>query len=231
MYILIYNFFFSLNIYNCTSYYYYSSNPTTNPNMSSEGIERVQNNTSTISNRSRKNINRPRNRGGPNKQQNGKDGTIPIKKQGNNTRPKKNPPKTRVISPQRTTEIAQCQYLLSRKQFKLFKDGGHVSSYGFTPTHRSREKYIVNIPYEYPKQPLKIDIDIESISQQDQLKYNNLIRNFNNKCKNDTKNNVKTPIISQLNYLLNSKESLMNNSTQDFNNLTTLKSSFYNQFV
>lgn len=191
--------------------------------MASESVEGLPSSTATRRNRSGKRNNRATNARRRNDAKNQADNDT--KKQRGNK------PKPNASSPQRTQEINQCQDLLSHKQFKLYKNGGHVSSYGFTPSQRSQEKFIINIPYEYPRQPLKVDIDMESISTQQQLKYNNLIRNFNRKCKNDTKNNMNIPIISQLNYLLNSQSTLMTNSPQEFNNLTTLHSSFYNQFV
>lgn len=197
--------------------------------MASESVETGQSNATARRNRTHKRTNRN------NRNNNSKTTTTrPNKQNDNNTTRKQRGNKINAStssSPQRTQEIKQCQDLLSHKQFKLYKNGGHASSFGFIPSQRSQEKFTINVPYEYPRQPLKVDVDMESISQEQQLKYDNLIRNFNRKCKNDAKNKSNIPIISQLNYLLTSRSTLMTNSPQEFNNLTTLQSSFYSQFA
>lgn len=147
----------------------------------------------------------------------------PMQTSNKNTyRPYKKHNKNKKVSPQnnvtRDREIKQCQHSLSHRQFKLFKQTTHTTSYGFI---QGKDKYIISIPLTYPRQPIKLQ-ESEHLSP-------SLVRNFNNKCKNDKDKG--TPILAQLNYLIVNKQVLSTHSTQQFANMSNLNTIFYNQFV
>lgn len=136
----------------------------------------------------------------------------------NNPRKTKTSPKQKA-SPRnslRNTQLSQCDHLLTARHFKLFQKGTHLDSYGFIPTG-STLKYNIQIPHDFPRSPIRIQ-DSNPI----------LSNNFNQWSK---KNKDKYNLVSQLNYLVVNREQLSMVHPQEFNNMSTLRTSFYNQFI
>lgn len=113
---------------------------------------------------------------------------------------------------EREEQVNQCSHLLTERNFKLFKLGQYVTSYGFTRNQKMfgtpNLKFIVNIPRDYPKSPIKLQYCktncIRSISLVEKLE--TLTRNFNSKSSTMVSEGV--PIISQLNYLVQKADML-----------------------
>ncbi|SJM86653.1 uncharacterized protein ZBIST_2982 [Zygosaccharomyces bailii] len=107
---------------------------------------------------------------------------------------------------EREEQINQCSHLLTERNFKLFKRGHYFTSYGFTRNQKlfgtPNLKFIVDIPRDYPKSPIKLQYCntncIHSVSLEEKLEI--LTRNFNSKSSKLVSEGV--PIISQLNYLV-----------------------------
>mgnify|MGYP003365433938 CR=1 FL=1 len=145
------------------------------------------------------------------------------------------------LSIQRQAQIDQCLHCLGKENFKMFRNGKYVTTYSviFTnnnnPNHtlmintfpkRLNIKFSINVPHDYPRQNLKLSSN-QSNSQEssDNVALNNLINNFNYKVRHI--DNIEFPIISQLNYLSQELNILINS---DFKNIDQGISAFYKQF-
>ncbi|KAG0671910.1 mitotic spindle checkpoint protein Bub3 [Maudiozyma exigua] len=145
------------------------------------------------------------------------------------------------LSIQRQTQIDQCLHCLGKENFRMFRNGKYVTTYSITfnnnnnPNNalmintfpkRLNVKFSINVPHDYPRQSLKLSSN-KSNSQEtsDNVLLNNLINNFNYKARH--MDNVKFPIMSQLNYLSQELNILLNS---DFKNIDQGRSEFYKQF-
>lgn len=142
------------------------------------------------------------------------------------------------FSKEREQELGQCLQLLGQNQFKLFKTGNHVTSYGFIPKKNkilgiTGVKFIINIPHNYPSSPIKLTSNKSSPTESNQLNQSNhpdrldiLVKNFNIKARQFL--NDKIPIVSQINYLMEETEILVD---KNFRTMDKMRSDFYSQFV
>lgn len=117
------------------------------------------------------------------------------------------------LSVRRDNEIAQCVHVLSDRNFRLFKRGQYVTSYGFTRNQKllgvPNCKFIINVPLDYPKSPIKIQYGKSNVQQQPanlEDKLDRLTKNFN--FKSSQLLSQGEPIISQLNYFVEKAEFL-----------------------
>lgn len=145
----------------------------------------------------------------------------------------------REFSIRRDNEIAQCVHLLSNRNFRIFKRGQYVTSYGFTRNQKllgiPNCKFIVNIPLDYPKSPIKLQYGKSNLYQQQQQqqqssdleeKLDRLTKNFNSKSNQLLSKGE--PIISQLNYFVENAECL---SQPNYKSVDKRAKAFLNKFV
>ncbi|CDH17449.1 uncharacterized protein ZBAI_09237 [Zygosaccharomyces bailii ISA1307] len=133
---------------------------------------------------------------------------------------------------EREEQVSQCLHLLTERNFKLFKRGQYVTSYGFTRNQKMfgtpNLKFIVNIPRDYPKSPIKLQYCrtncIHSVLLVEKL--DTLTRNFNSKSSKMVSEGV--PIISQLNYLVQKADILC---LTDYKVRDKREQNFYANFV
>lgn len=139
------------------------------------------------------------------------------------------------LSVRRETEINQCIHVLSNRNFRLFKRGQYVTSYGFTRNQKllgiPNCKFIVNIPLDYPKSPMKLQYGKSNIQQQEQAaaleeRLERLTKNINYKSSQLVHQGE--PIISQLNYLVEKAEFL---SQPGFKSIDKREKDFYRKFA
>lgn len=132
---------------------------------------------------------------------------------------------------QRKDEINQCSHLLSERNFKLFKRGQHFSSYGFTRNQKflgvPNLKFVINIPSDYPRSPLKLQYSKTSTQLSPFLEeeLDILTKNFNSKSFDMVSKGV--PIISQLNYLVEKSDELC---LPDYKVTDRQEQEFYSKF-
>ncbi|GAV52717.1 hypothetical protein ZYGR_0AG07080 [Zygosaccharomyces rouxii] len=137
------------------------------------------------------------------------------------------------LSIRRENEIAQCVHVLSDRNFRLFKRGQYVTSYGFTRNQKllgvPNSKFIINIPLDYPKSPIKLQYGRSNIQQQPgnlEEKLDRLTKNFN--FKSSQLLSQGEPIISQLNYFVEKAEFL---SQPGYRLIDKREKHFLNKFV
>lgn len=122
----------------------------------------------------------------------------------------------------RQEEIEQCIHTLS--DFKLFKKGKHVTSYGYrispmTDSGKISLKILFNIPLDYPKAPIKLTMK----SNEEDFSYmDTVIANFNWKARQLVKEDWR--ILSQINYLVSELEIL---KMENYKQIDKLRNSFY----
>ena len=122
----------------------------------------------------------------------------------------------------RQEEIDQCIHALS--DFKLFRKGKHVTSYGYrisvmTNSGKISQKVLFNIPFDYPKAPMKLAMrSNEEVSFYMDI----VIANFNWKARQLVKE--KWRILSQINYLISEFETL---KMANYKQIDKLRNSFY----
>ncbi|EJS43328.1 YIL161W [Saccharomyces arboricola H-6] len=123
----------------------------------------------------------------------------------------------------RQEEIHQCIHVLS--DFKLFKKGRHVNSFGYrisftTNSGKFSQQVLFNIPLEYPKAAIKLTMrNNENVSTDMEL----VIANFNWKARQLAKE--KWEILSQINYLASEFEVL---KQANYKQIDKLRNIFYN---
>ncbi|CAR26727.1 ZYRO0B16698p [Zygosaccharomyces rouxii] len=137
------------------------------------------------------------------------------------------------LSIRRENEIAQCIHVLSDRNFRLFKRGQYVTSYGFTRNQKllgvPNCKFIINVPLDYPKSPIKLQYGKSNAQQQPgnlEEKLDRLTKNFN--YKSSQLLSLGEPIISQLNYLVERAEYL---SQPGYKLIDKREKSFHSKFV
>ncbi|CAI4064294.1 hypothetical protein SKDZ_09G0110 [Saccharomyces kudriavzevii ZP591] len=122
----------------------------------------------------------------------------------------------------RQKEIDQCIHVLP--DFKLFKKGRHVTSFGYrislmTDSGKASQKVLFNIPLDYPKTPIKLAMR----NNEDVSSYMEIVTaNFNWKARQLVKENWE--ILSQINYLISEFENL---KQPEYKQIDNLRNSFY----
>ena len=108
--------------------------------------------------------------------------------------------------------------------FKLFKKGRHVTSFGYrisvmTDSGKSTHNVLFHIPLDYPKAPIKLAMrSNEEVSPYMDI----VIMNFNWKARQLAKENWR--ILSQINYLISEFEIL---KQANYKQIDKLRNSFY----
>ena len=140
-------------------------------------------------------------------------------------------PASLILRKQREDEIKQCMQQLGSNNFKMFSENKYVTSYGITIRNiqkfenLSTIKFVIDIPFDFPNSPIKL----KSIGQnglETNNEINNIIKNFNYKSVGFLK--LKYPIMGQINYLIQERETLM---MDNFKLIHKQKVDFYSQFV
>lgn len=118
-----------------------------------------------------------------------------------------NVPKTTRLSKQCKEQIQQFQHIIGKENFKVFKKSKNSTSYGLSVSSVMDQEnftFVVNIPFSYPSQPLKLEPPSASRTAETRTegdrKLANILNNFNSKSREMTSGGA--PLTAQLNYLI-----------------------------